>query len=113
MKTRNGKIAQLPKAIRDELNQRLENGEQGPELLPWLNLLPETRELLTKKFAGQPVNKSNLSDWRQGGYREWLKDKSREERIQRLSESGTSLEKAECGDLFENFARIAVAELAV
>jgi hypothetical protein len=113
MNTRVGKIAQLPKAIRDELNQRLENGEPGPELLPWLNSLPETRELLTEKFQGQPISKSNLSDWRQGGYREWLKHKFREERIHRLSESGLSLEKAECGDLFENFARVAVAELAV
>jgi hypothetical protein len=33
MKTRTGKIARLPKPIRDELNHRLENGAAAPELL--------------------------------------------------------------------------------
>jgi hypothetical protein len=112
MKSRVGKIAQLPKAIRDELNQRLENGKQGPQLLKWLNSLPETQEILTKEFENQPITKSNLSDWRQGGYRDWTKDKAREDRIHHLSESGNTLQKAEAGDLFENFARITVAELA-
>jgi hypothetical protein len=112
MNTRVGKIAQLSKVIRDEFNQRIENGKLGPELFRWLNSLPETQQLLTEKFDRQPVTKSNLSDWRQGGYRDWLKDKAREERIRRLSETGNSLQQAECGDLFENFARIAVAELS-
>ncbi len=33
MTTRNGKIARLPKAVREELNQRLENGELRRRLL--------------------------------------------------------------------------------
>jgi hypothetical protein len=110
MKTRLGKIAQLPKPIRDDLNRRLQNGRQGPELLAWLNELPETREILPE-FNDQPINKSNLSDWRHGGFLEWLHDQAREARIQRVSESGATFEKAETGDLFENFARFAVAEL--
>lgn len=110
MKTRNGKIAQLPQPIRDDLNHRLQNGQQSPELLVWLNQLPETKELLAK-FNYQPINKSNLSDWRHGGFLEWLQDQAREARIQRISESGATFEKAEAGDLFENFARFAVAEL--
>ena len=35
--TRNGKIARLPKTIRDDLGRRIENGEQGKELVEWLN----------------------------------------------------------------------------
>jgi hypothetical protein len=113
MKTRVGKIAQLPKQIRHELNQRLENGNQSPELLRWLNALPETKELLTAKFAGQPITRSNLSDWRVGGYQDWLRLQAREERIQRLTESGDSLKQFEGNsDLFENFARLVIAELA-
>ena len=111
MKTRIGKIAQLPKTIRDDLNRRLQNGQQSPDLLKWLNGLPNTKKLLAKKFDNQPVTKSNLSDWRHGGYQDWLADQAREARIQRISESGASLAQAETGDLFENFARIAVAEL--
>src|SRR4051812_19881352 len=114
MKTRTGKIARLPKGIRDELNGRMENGEQGPKLLGWLNELAETKELLAEQFAGQAITKSNLSDWRLGGYQDWLRLKMREERIQRIAESGGSLCKREGDeDLFENFARVAVAEMMV
>ena len=113
MKTRIGKIAQLPKSIRDDLNHRLENGKQGRELLEWLNSLPETKELITQKFDNQPVTASNLSDWRHGGFQDWRADQIREARIQRICETGSSLEQAEAGDLFENFARITIAEMMV
>ena len=39
MNARNGKIARLPRQIRDELNERLERSEPGPQLLAWLNAL--------------------------------------------------------------------------
>jgi hypothetical protein len=35
--TRNGKIVRLPRSIREELNRRLDNGEQGKALVEWLN----------------------------------------------------------------------------
>ena len=113
MKTRIGKIAQLPKPIRHELNHRLENGKQSPELLKWLNDLPKTKELLAEKFEGSPITRSNLSDWRHGGYQDWLRLRAREARIQRVIESGDSLKTLEGqSDLFENFARMVIAELA-
>jgi hypothetical protein len=67
-----GKIAQLPLWIRDELNRLLEDGDGGEELLQWLNGLAETRKLLKEEFDGLPISKQNLSDWRRGGYVEWL-----------------------------------------
>jgi hypothetical protein len=39
--TRNGKIARLPAATREELNQRLLDGERGKHLVLWLNGLPQ------------------------------------------------------------------------
>ena len=33
---RNGKIARLPKHLREELNRRLDHGERGQALLHWL-----------------------------------------------------------------------------
>ena len=44
--TRNGKIARLPRAIRDELNCRLADGEIGGRLVDWLNGLPEVQKIL-------------------------------------------------------------------
>ncbi|HEY2083009.1 MAG TPA: hypothetical protein VGI88_09510, partial [Verrucomicrobiae bacterium] len=114
MTTRVGKIAQLPKEIRDQLNQRLQNGKQGPEILAWLNQLPETKKLLAEKFDATPISKQNLSEWRRGGYEEWLRFQERQLRIQRITEEGVCSMRQEdrCDDdLFEHAGRIALAEL--
>ena len=42
-----------------------------PPLLEYLNEQPEIKEMLSKEFGGEPINKQNLSAWRQGGYLEW------------------------------------------
>src|SRR5262245_51926613 len=70
--TRNGKIARLPRTIRDQLNRRLENGDQAKSILPWLNSLPEVKSLLAADFDSRPINPQNLSEWRKGGFRDWL-----------------------------------------
>ena len=72
MKTRNGKIARLPHQVREELNQRLERSERSPQLLAWLNALPEVQEFVQREFGGEPVSKHNLSQWRLGGFQDWL-----------------------------------------
>ena len=69
--TRNGKIARMPVTVRDELNLRMENGQEGAQLLAWLNGLPAVRETLQASFEGARISKQNLSEWRQGGFREW------------------------------------------
>jgi len=72
MSARNGKIARLPRDIRDQLNQRLEQSEESPQLLAWLNALPETQKIVQNDFASVPISPQNLSQWRQGGFQEWL-----------------------------------------
>lgn len=71
MNFRIGKIARLPDAIRQEINQRLADGHRGPTILAWLNSLPAVKEVLARDFDGRPINQQNLSAWRTGGYREW------------------------------------------
>ena len=68
---RNGKIARLPRAVRSQLNTRLQEGEEGKQLVQWLNSLPEVQSVLADHFNGHPVTEQNLSDWRQGGFEEW------------------------------------------
>ena len=72
MNNRNGKIARLPRQTREELNERLERSEPGPQLLAWLNALEEVKKIIRDEFAGVPISKQNLSEWRQGGFQEWL-----------------------------------------
>src|SRR5262249_11061748 len=106
MKARNGKIAALPKKIREELNRRLDEGERGGSLLRWLNGLPEVKKVLKAEFGGEPMNKNNLSRWRREGFEEWRREQVREERILQMSREGIQLKKHEKDDLFEEFGRI-------
>ena len=65
MKARTDKIARLPKAVREQLNQRLADGEQGETLLEWLHSLPEVLQVLMRDFEDRPILKQNLSrSWR-------------------------------------------------
>ncbi|MGO8698402.1 MAG: hypothetical protein ACLQVY_11865 [Limisphaerales bacterium] len=66
--TRNAKIARLPLAIRQQLNLRLQSGELAQDLLSWLNQLPEVQAILAAHFDAKPIDESNLSHWKQGGY---------------------------------------------
>jgi hypothetical protein len=69
--TRKGKIARLPRHVRDALNGRLDDGEQSSHLVDWLNAQPEVQAVLALDFDGRPITESNLSDWKQGGYVDW------------------------------------------
>ena len=69
--SRKGKIARLPRAVREELNLRLDDGEPGSKLVPWLNGLPEVKAVLQRDFGGREVTEQNLSEWRQGGFLDW------------------------------------------
>jgi hypothetical protein len=72
MNLRNGKIAHLPRSIRDLLNERLDRSQPASQILPWLNALEEVQETIKDDFDGAPISEQNLSQWRQGGFQEWL-----------------------------------------
>ena len=59
--TRLGKIARLPRKLREELNVRLQNGEAGTELVEWLNGLAAAEKVLKARFEGRPISEQNLS----------------------------------------------------
>jgi len=88
---RRGKIARLPKEIRDQLNRRLQNGEAGNQLVDWLNGLEEVQAVLKAEFESRPLNEQNLSDWRKGGYADWERMEQVRERIEELRENSEGL----------------------
>ena len=90
---RNGKIAKLPSNIRDELNLRLDDGEDGAKLLDWLNGLPEVQETLKESFGGAPISKQNLCEWRQGGFREWQIQQELISHASQLSQNGSDMDE--------------------
>ncbi len=103
--TRNGKIARLPHHIREQLNRRLQDGQQGKKLVAWLNSLPEVRAITAAEFGGRPVREQNLSEWKQGGYRDWLTLQEAREVTARLDEELADCGAAEGQPLSETLAR--------
>jgi uncharacterized OsmC-like protein len=108
---RTGKIARLPLAIREELNERLRDNHSGTDILAWVNALPITQEILKAKFSGNPISDANLSEWRGGGFAEWLDDQEKVHKIQKLSELSLRLAKASGGNLSEGLLAIAAGKL--
>ena len=84
--TRNGKIARLPKVVRDRLNQQMQDGVSGKALVRWLNGLPDVRRILLEQFNAAEITEQNLSEWRQGGYEDWLAHQERRDWVRRLSD---------------------------
>jgi hypothetical protein len=111
--TRNGKIARLPKAVRDELNRRLSDGEPGNQLVTWLNDLPEVQNVVTAEFGGRPVREQNLSEWKQGGYQDWLRQQEALELVRGLSAEGEELQAATAEPLTEKLVVWLAARYAV
>ncbi len=68
---RESKLTRLPRAIREQLNRRLDNGEPTAKTLEWLNSLPEVKALVAAEFAGKPISKSNLSKYKKTVLRKW------------------------------------------
>jgi hypothetical protein len=60
--TRTGKIARLPREIRDQLNRRLSDGEPGSQLVIWLNSLPESQAVLARELAADAGELARATD---------------------------------------------------
>ncbi len=92
--TRTGKIARLPRDIREELNRRLQDGVPGNELVTWLNSLKKVNAVLKKEFNNQPISPQNLSEWNAGGYQEWLDQQETKEFAAHLVDEADELNAA-------------------
>ncbi|MDB6059686.1 MAG: hypothetical protein JWO95_3530, partial [Verrucomicrobiales bacterium] len=62
---RNGKVARLPKGVREQLNELLDDGVEYAEIIKTLG------------DAGKGLTKHNVSQWARGGYRDWIKEQER------------------------------------
>lgn len=89
---RTGKIAKLPRPVRDELNRRLEQSVPGRALADWLNSLPEVQEILLASYNGEPVSEQNLCNWRRTGFAAWQTRQEFYDRVQDLSTGAAELE---------------------
>jgi len=107
---RQGKIARLPHALREALNIRLQNGESAAAVLAWLNARPEAIRAWETYFDGNPAEAQNLSNWRSGGYAEWLARKDRTENLKTLSAFALDLTKSG-GNIADGAASILAGQI--
>ena len=112
---RNGKIARLPHALRNLLNLRLHNGEPHKKLVAWLNTLPEVHEVLEEYFDARPITAKNLSEWKKGGYQDWLQHRDTLDWARLASDEASELDQDTTGvplsDRLAARATIAVMKL--
>ena len=111
--TRRGKIARLPQPIREQINRRLQNGDEGKQIAEWLNSLPEVRAVLDAEFDGQPVKEPNLSHWKLGGYRDWEAQQEALEAVRRFGADAAEISQATGGQLADHLALCLTARIAV
>jgi hypothetical protein len=112
-RTRIGKIARLPNEIREQINRRLQDGEPGDELLDWLNALPKAQKILAAQFGGRPISKQSLSEWKQGGYRDWVRAEEDRLRVDRFTEQAARLAGSDKeSPLSERLAAVLLVEMA-
>jgi hypothetical protein len=105
------KIARLPRQVRDELNRRLDDGELGPVILPWLNALPAVQQILKDHYKGVEVSDQNLSTWRETGFCEWQERQQEMIAIHAITEFSKEAVAATGLQLTEGAAAIAAGTL--
>lgn len=97
---RNGKIARLPRKLRDQVNEMLSDG------------LPHAEIIASLGAAGERLNKDHLINWEKGGYLEWLRDRLwLDELFSRLEFAQEVLEHPECPKIREAGLAIAIKQM--
>jgi len=110
---RKGKIGRLPLSVREQLNLRIADGVETTPLLAWLNAQVDTQEILRRDFASRPVTPQNLSEWRQGGFQDWLRAQRTLDLARDMAEQADSLDKIMGAERYsERLSTIMAAQLA-
>jgi hypothetical protein len=110
--TRTGKIARLPRDVRNQLNRRIADGEPGIRLVEWLNGLPDTQRVLANDFNGREISEQNLTEWKQGGYQDWLARQETLACARELAADAGELGEAAEGSLADHLALVLSARYA-
>src|SRR6058998_2898682 len=99
--TGKGKVARLPKEVRDGVNEMMLDGLTYREIIVALG------------DYGKDLNEQNLSNWKSGGYTRWLKSKDRREDLLAVQEAIMDrVLKKGCPDLSKAAIQLAVTKAA-
>jgi hypothetical protein len=97
-RNRNGKVARLPKAVRDQINQMLLDG------------LPFAKIIQTLGLHAHGITVAHIGSWKAGGYLDWLKEQRLLDECRLRQQLTLDFAREEAGiDGFEAAHKIAVA----
>jgi hypothetical protein len=96
---RNGKVARLPAELRNQINQMLDDG------IPYKIIIERLGD------AGKHINEDKISNWRLGGYQDYLKGQAINDRARCQTEAAVDLIREE-GHLDPVQANRVCAEIA-
>jgi hypothetical protein len=105
------KIARLPFELRETLNGHLLDNKPGRWICDWVNIQPQAKAIFAEFFGGEPLNAENLSQWRQGGYQNWLSKRDHFAALTELTEIAKRTAKATGGNVADAAAEIAGGKL--
>lgn len=106
-----GKIGRLPKAIRELLNRRLDDGVSHSSLAEWLNGLPPVKSVLEAYFGSAPISEKNISNWRLTGYQRWAEKQELLNEVKELSEEASDVNETSSDNLIRMTASLACTKL--
>ena len=109
--SRTGKIARLPVEIRAEINRRLEGNQSGGKILRWLNALPQTRAIVTEYYHGDAITPQNLSEWRKGGFLDYVEQQEQISNTKALAHFALNLSAAAGGHISDGAAAVAAGRI--
>jgi hypothetical protein len=99
---RKGKIARLPQEIRDRICLLMADGVTDVKIAERLNADPAVQAAMAEYQGGgvksvAMITDGNLSEWRAGGYQDWLGDQSKIRRVRVLAEYAHQVAEADGG----------------
>ena len=113
---RTGKIARLDFALRNVINGMIRDGRTAAEIIAFAT-----------QQGGPDLNEQNVTNWRQGGYQDWLKQQARLEDMQakrdfalrivsenegsKIHEAGLNLAASQIFELLQDFDPTEMKEL--
>lgn len=74
---RHGKIARLKHEHRTHVNEMLRDGASAARVIAFVQKLADAGERDANGDPIEPLNDQNVTNWREGGFREWLKEQER------------------------------------
>ena len=91
-RTGKGKVSALPGDIREEICQRMYDGQLAPAIVKWLKTL---------KCKGDPdkITPPNVTEWKKRHYDSWLKSQKKMDEIKARAELALRMAKAAGGSL--------------